>query len=345
MRVTLHFLPRFLALFCALTLLLAAAAEARPAGESWLDRPLTDWNRSRGGQLAPLPDPPDVPDVAAPDICNEQMRKPVQPFERTLVARGWKLFGPVQVFGPAQVVMATSGLDGMCRPLGFQAFVTWDGRYAGTLSPVAMQARTDGALTRVELISPSRLMAEFSRYAPGDPACCPSRTAVVNYVLQPGEAPTLRAEDVSHFQTCPERPAEPGASSAGASSGGTPIGGVSGTAGPDRLAGKRWTLVEVEGETVNVAEPFIEFDPASRRYTGSDGCNRFSGRYEIQGARLRFAPPTRTKRACLDEPVRRLESRFNRLLPQVNRFEMLGDRLVLYASKRRLMVLAARSSD
>ncbi len=340
MRVTLHFLPRFLASFCALTFLLAATAEARPTGESWLDRPLTDWNRSRGGQVTPLPEPPDVPDIAAPDICNERMRQPTQSFERTLVARGWKLFGPVQVFGPAQVVMATSGLDGMCRPLGFQVFVLWDGRYAGTLSPVAMQARTDGALVRVELLSPSRMTAEFSRYAPGDPACCPSRTAVVTYALQPGETPTIRAEEVSHFRTCPERPAEPGASS-----GGTPIGGVSGTAGPDQLAGKRWTLVEVEGETVNATEPFIEFDAANRRYTGSDGCNRFSGRYEIRGTGLRFAPPTRTKRACLDEPVRRLEARFNRLLPQVNRFEMLGDQLVLYAGRRRLMVLAARSAD
>ncbi|WP_058865816.1 META domain-containing protein [Chloracidobacterium thermophilum] len=334
-------LPLFLALFCALAFLPAASAEARSAGESWLDRPLTDWNRSRGGQSAPLPEPPAVPDIAAPDICNEQMRKPVQPFERALVARGWKLFGPVQVFGPAQVVMATSGLDGMCRPLGFQVFVVWDGRYAGTLSPVAMQARTDGALTRVELISPSRLMAEFSRYAPGDPACCPSRTAVVNYVLQPGESPTIRAEEVSHFRPCPNQPAEPGAPTGGGQS----AGGAAGSGGSDRLAGKRWTLVEAEGETVNVTEPFIEFDAANRRYTGSDGCNRFSGRYEIQGARLRFAPPTRTKRACLDEPVRRLETRFNRLLPQVNRFEMMGDRLVLYAGARRLMVLAARSSD
>ncbi len=341
MRVTHHLLPRFLALFCALTFLLAAAAEARPASESWLDRPLTDWNRSRGGQSAPLPEPPAVPDIAAPDICNERMRQPTQSFERTLVARGWKLFGPVQVFGLAQVVMATSGLDGMCRPLGFQVFVLWDGRYAGTLSPVAMQARADGALVRVELVSPSRLTAEFSRYAPGDPACCPSRTAVVNYVMQRGETPTIRAEEVSHFRTCPNQPAEPGTPG-----GGTPVGGAGGSAAADLPAGKRWTLVEVEGETVNVAEPFIEFDAANRRYTGSDGCNRFSGRYELRGSNgLRFVPPARTKRACLDEPVRRLENRFNRLLLQVNRFEMLGDRLVLYASKRRLMVLAARSSD
>ena len=336
MRVALHFLPRFLVSFCALTFFLAAAAEARPASESWLDRPLTDWNRSRG-QVVPLPEPPAVPDIAAPDICDEQMRKPVQPFERTLVARGWKLFGPVQVFGPAQVVMATAGLDGMCRPLGFQVFVVWDGRYAGTLSPVAMQSRTDGALVRVELLSPSRLTAEFSRYAPGDPACCPSRTAVVNYVLQPGETPTIRAEEVSHFRTCPRQPMEPGVPTSG-----PPVGGAGGSAGSDLLAGKRWTLVEVEGETVSVTEPFIEFDAANRRYTGSDGCNRFSGRYEIRGNGLRFAPPTRTKRACLDEPVRRLETRFNRLLPQVNRFEITDSRLVLYAGTRRLMVLAAR---
>jgi len=334
MCVTFHFLRRFLASFCALTFLLFAAAEARPAGESWLDRPRTDWNRFRS-QVAPLPEPPAVPDIAAPDICNEQMRRPTQPFEQALVACGWKLFGPVQVFGPTQVIMATAGLDDMCRPLGFQVFVTWDGRYAGTLSPVAMHARTDSALVRVELLSPLRLLAEFSRYAPGDPVCCPSRTAVVHYILQPGGVPIVRAEEISQFHTCPNRLVEPSMPTAE-----PPTGSAVGN--NRQLAGKRWTLVEIEGETVNVTEPFIEFDVINRRYTGSDGCNRFSGRYDIQGSRLQFAIPTKTKRACLDEPVRRLETRFNRLLPQVNRFEITGNRLVLYARARQLMVLAAR---
>lgn len=334
MRINVHISSRRLASPCALAFLLvflwAAAVDVCFAGESWLDRPLTDWNRVQG-RAPVVPEPPDVPDIAAPDICDELIRQPTQPFERALIARGWKLFGSVQTFGPTQVVMATAGLDGMCRPLGFQVFVAWDGRYAGSLAPVAMRARTDGALVRVDLVSPSRLTAEFSRYAPGDPACCPSRTSIVSYVLQPGAPPTVRAEEVSHFRACPNDPLAPGATSPPA-----------GNSDADRLAGKRWVLVEVEGEAVQVTEPFIEFDAASRRYAGSDGCNRFSGRYEANGSRLRLAAATRTKRACLDERIRRLEIRFHRLLPQVNRFDLTGDRLVLYAGSRRLLVLTAR---
>ncbi|MGQ9898470.1 MAG: META domain-containing protein [Acidobacteriota bacterium] len=330
MRINVQVLTCFLASLCVLVLF-PTVTEAHPAGESWLDRPLTDWNRAQGRRLA-LPEPPDVPDIAAPDACNEQMRSPAQLFERALVSHGWKLFGPVQSFGPTQVVMATAGLDGMCRPLGFQVFVSWYGRYAGSLSPVAMRARTDGALVRVQLLSPSRLVAEFSRYAPGDPACCPSRLAVVNYVLQPGEPPTVRAEDVSHSRACPNMSGEPGAPTAGLPAQGSTM----------PLAGKRWTLVELEGEQVNVAAPFIEFDAVSRRYTGSDGCNRFSGRYEINGRQLRFAPATRTKRACLDEQIRRLETRFHRLLPQVSSFDLVGNQLVLYGGARRLFVLTPR---
>lgn len=63
------------------------------------------------------------------------------------------LYGAVQSYGPTKVVTAMSGFDGMCRPLGYQAFVCWEGRYAGTLSPAAMNSRTDGMLMNIRLVS------------------------------------------------------------------------------------------------------------------------------------------------------------------------------------------------
>lgn len=324
---------------CLSLLLFTAAMPAAVLGQpgSWLDRPLTNWNRP-AGRPATLPEPPPVPDIAAPAICNEQLRKPMSTAERAILSRGWKLYGATQTFDRLQVVMATTGLDGMCRPLGYQAFIYWDGRYAGTLSPVAMNARADGALIDVHLVSATRIVAEFSRYAAGDAACCPSRTATVTYSLQPDASPTVQAESVTHRAACPRASEEPPVEPVNPAPE-PPVGA------PGDLTGKRWTLIEIEGESVNVDEPFIEFDVRTRRFTGSDGCNRFSGSYTVRGTSLTLGRPVGTKRACLDEAVRKLETRFNRALARVNQFEIQGSRLTLYDGRRRLMVLAVKGRD
>src|SRR6266542_5375897 len=83
------------------------------------------------------------------------------------------------------LVMATAFYDGMCRPWQFNAFVFVEGRLAGTVSPVPMDSRTDGVLSgQPAVLHGGRLEAAFTRYAPSDPLCCPSRgTTRVSYQL------------------------------------------------------------------------------------------------------------------------------------------------------------------
>src|SRR5688500_12711095 len=102
-----------------------------PGDGSWLERPPANWNR----RMASLPRPDSS--LNANDArarCSEQIRQPESDAERALVRAGWLLYGPVQSYGTTKVVTAMSGVDGMCRPLGYNAFIYWDGRYAGTLS-------------------------------------------------------------------------------------------------------------------------------------------------------------------------------------------------------------------
>jgi hypothetical protein len=109
--------------------------QSAPARDSWLDRAPVNWNRRMSG----LPRP--VSSISAADArlrCRDFVRQADSPSERALVRAGWLLYGQVQYYGYTKVVTAMSGVDGMCRPLGYQAFVYWEGRYAGTLSPVAM---------------------------------------------------------------------------------------------------------------------------------------------------------------------------------------------------------------
>jgi uncharacterized lipoprotein YbaY/heat shock protein HslJ len=286
--------------------------DARPVG-SWLDRPPSNWNR----RMAGLPRP-----VASPDAeevrtrCRGLVRQPSSAAERALVRAGWKPYGAVQSYGLTRVVAALSDADGMCRPLGHQAFVYWEGRYAGTLSPAAMDSRADGSLVRVRLVSPTRISAEFARYEESDPLCCPSRTSHVTYEVTRDDLPLVAPVRINTV------PLDTRGGEAGA-------GNAPGDAA--RLFGRRWMLTEVDGAAVGTNKPYIEFDRAAKRASGDGGCNRFSGGFESDGTSLRVSRVISTRRACLDRETQRVETDFLRRLEQVTRFQIQGDTLRLSA--------------
>jgi hypothetical protein len=159
-----------------------AAAQAVPA--TWLDRPLVAWNTP--GEAVPR-----AAIIEAPGgMCMAQERGPSSPEDLQVYTGtlGWRLeqYWPNVRRGADAIVLATSRYDGMCRPIGYQAFAFRGGRYAGTLSPVEMDSRTDGSLTDPPVFSgDGTIVATFTRYAPTDPLCCPSRPATrVTYRIE-----------------------------------------------------------------------------------------------------------------------------------------------------------------
>jgi hypothetical protein len=168
----------------------AAAQSTRPDG-SWLDQALVNWNKPSGNPLhlaVPSPAPDGGENISR---CREQVRPPDEPEEKELVRHGWLLFGPVQSYGLTRLVTALSDFDGMCRPLGYQAFVYRKGRYVGSLSPVLMNSRTDGSFSNIRLLSVTRILAEFARYKESDPLCCPSRISQVTYEVRTNNPPLV----------------------------------------------------------------------------------------------------------------------------------------------------------
>ena len=158
------------------------SGEAQAQAATWLNESKpASWNE------------PGLSIPAAPAIqadvnpgCREMARPPELEEDRALRDRGWLLDGAYQGGWGILVIRATAGYDGMCRPWQYQVFVFARGDFAGTLSPVSMNSRTDGALTQVFLASNGRLTAEYLRYAASDPACCPSRTTSVEFEIPPG---------------------------------------------------------------------------------------------------------------------------------------------------------------
>jgi len=159
---------------------------------SWLDEPQpASWNTPS----PVIPAAPPVEGVVDPR-CRVLARPPQTEEDKRLRDRGWGLVGAFHGGWDILIIHGTAGYDGMCRPRQFQGFVFVRGTFAGTLSPRAMDSRTDGALARVSLESGRRLIAEYNRYAATDPLCCPSGTTSIVFDIA-SDGPAVRPVSTS----------------------------------------------------------------------------------------------------------------------------------------------------
>jgi hypothetical protein len=193
------------ALVVAAMLMILFLGSASAAG-SWLDQPPQPWNKA--GAAIPIAPPAQL----AQQICTTKERSAVNPEEAQLAHAGWRLesYWPTLQRANLAIVLALSDYDGMCRPLNFNAYVFGGDAYAGTLSPVSLNSRTDGVLNRTPTFSSDGVIqAIFTRYAPTDPLCCPSRPAtIVTYGLVNGAiAPLTMTTGPPTSTPVPARPA------------------------------------------------------------------------------------------------------------------------------------------
>jgi hypothetical protein len=163
-----------------LLLPIASSVVAQKPDPSWLDRPLTSWNKT--GE--PLPKPPSLEESKSAVTSRCQLTFSVSTAaERAVDAAGWipfLNFDQQLVQGDVEIVGGMRGADGMCRPEVYNLFVFVGGRFAGALSPTPMTSRLDGSSGAVRLRPPD-ISAEFARYASNDPLCCPSSRVTVSY--------------------------------------------------------------------------------------------------------------------------------------------------------------------
>lgn len=90
----------------------------------------------------------------------------------------------------------------------------------------------------------------------------------------------------------------------------------------EKLAGGEWVLA---GETGKHAA-FLRFDAG--RVAGSGGCNRFGGKYDLEGDRLGFSPLAATRMACPPDVMKKEQGFFD-MLGKVRGLSFEGDRLEL----------------
>jgi copper homeostasis protein (lipoprotein) len=101
-----------------------------------------------------------------------------------------------------------------------------------------------------------------------------------------------------------------------------------------------WKLTRLGDTPVMVAsrqrEPHIILNPESRRVSGSGGCNRLVGSYELQGDQLVFSQIAGTMMACLEGSD--TEQAFLEALRHVHKWKIMGQHLELFDTAGTLLV-------
>lgn len=115
-----------------------------------------------------------------------------------------------------------------------------------------------------------------------------------------------------------------------------------GTAGRTELVGTQWVL-DVSGLGVSGAgsvSSWIEFERGGQ-VSGNDGCNAFSGSYEVNGSRLTFGPLAGTLAACAGA-AGEVSDKVTAALGRVRAFELAAGTLRLKdAGGKALLTYAA----
>ena len=129
----------------------------------------------------------------------------------------------------------------------------------------------------------------------------------------------------------------------------TPAGTASAqpTTAPNSLRGTQWMLVELRGKSVapaNSNPAYLVLDPDQNRYSGSSGCNRISGTFQLNGNSLQLLGGAMTMMAC-PEPLMKQEREFNQALTATGSYRIEGGMLELLDRKKLLAKFKANAGS
>lgn len=98
------------------------------------------------------------------------------------------------------------------------------------------------------------------------------------------------------------------------------------------LQDRSWTATQIGNSEIRTAStthqlPSLQFDAATGRVSGTDGCNRIMGSYTAGKDTLRLDQLAHTQMACLNNQA--LEQKFNAALAKVSHYQVFGKTLKL----------------
>lgn len=103
----------------------------------------------------------------------------------------------------------------------------------------------------------------------------------------------------------------------------------------NRLAGKQWSLVEINGKRHANSAAFIEFERDARRFSGNAGCNRMFGGVTIGRSTMRFSGIGTTRMYC--DELMSSETDLINALKKVTRYQFRRNKLTMFAGRRAVL--------
>jgi copper homeostasis protein (lipoprotein) len=102
-----------------------------------------------------------------------------------------------------------------------------------------------------------------------------------------------------------------------------------------QLQNRTWIVTHIGSTEITTAPttrniPSLQFDAATQRVSGADGCNRIMGSYTAGKDTLNLSQMAGTKMACLNND--NLDQKFNEALAKVTHYQVFGKTLKLLDS-------------
>jgi heat shock protein HslJ len=98
---------------------------------------------------------------------------------------------------------------------------------------------------------------------------------------------------------------------------------------PQQLAGKKWVLKKMEGQTIKMDDtheaPNAVFDLEKGSVNGFSGCNAYGGNCDITSKSIKISMIMATKKFCLDSP----EADFFRCMEKCTQYKIVDNQLIL----------------
>ena len=113
------------------------------------------------------------------------------------------------------------------------------------------------------------------------------------------------------------------------------------TANLVQLQNRTWIATQIGNTEIKTAPtahniPSLQFDAATKRVSGADGCNRIMGNYEAGRDTLVLGQMAGTKMACLDG--NNVSQQFNEALTKVANYQVFGKTLKLLDRHGNLLI-------
>ena len=107
-----------------------------------------------------------------------------------------------------------------------------------------------------------------------------------------------------------------------------------------------WKLIQMNGVTQNNSTAYLTFKNDKNSMSGSGGCNRIFGTFELNGNQISFKNIASTMMACPDNEKNKLEGEFVKLLTNNNfKFDVADQTLNFYKDNKLVLMFGMAPLD